>query len=175
MITFIFIHIILLLFLLLCSGFFSSAEVAFFSLNNLEIRRFAQEHPEKGHQITRALTQPTSLLSSILIGNTMVNVCTSIVGYSFIHGLNLPYAEELSIPIITLLLLVFGEIGPKRVAIHRNTWLAGIYAPVLLALIHFTAPIRWLLEKITRSLESFFPPENKPLSDKEYETLIDIS
>jgi len=175
MITFIFIHLILLLFLLFCSGFFSSAEVAFFSLNNLEIRRFSLEEPEKGPKVARALTQPTSLLSSILIGNTLVNVCTSVVGYSFVRGLAIPYAKEFSIPIITLLLLIFGEIGPKRVAIHKNIWLAGMYAPVLLFLIKSTAPIRWLLQQITRSLESYFPPENSPLSDKEYETLIDIS
>lgn len=166
---------ILLIFLLGCSGFFSSAEVAFFSLTPQQLRRLSGEKPFVAQRIQQALARPQSLLSSILIGNTLVNICASVVAYSLVRSLGFVHAEEITIPIITILLLIFGEIGPKRFAIHRNAYLALHYAGIIPVVIRLATPVRLLLEQITHSFEHLFHTKSKDLSEEEYETLVDMS
>lgn len=166
---------LLLLLLLICSGFFSSAEVAYFSLTPQQLRRIRAEKPAAAQRIQQALARPQSLLSAILIGNTLVNICTSVVAYSLVRSLGFAHAESITIPIITLLLLIFGEIGPKRIAIHRNEWLATGYARMIPPIIRVTTPLRILLEHITHSFEHLFHGKAKELSEEEYETLVDMS
>ncbi|MDD4737470.1 MAG: hemolysin family protein [Kiritimatiellae bacterium] len=175
LIIYIFFYLILLFLLLACSGFFSSAEVAFFSLTPQQLRRLNKEKPDVTRRIQLALNKPQSLLSSILIGNTLVNICTSVVAYSMIRSLGFAHAEGITIPIITILLLIFGEIGPKRIAIHRNEFLASHYAGVLLVVMRATTPIRLLLEQITHTFRHLFHAKAKELSEEEYETLVEMS
>ena len=173
--TVLLLHIAALFLLLLCSAFFSSAEVAFFSLNPLEISRIGVKNPFAAQRINHALERPTTLLSAILIGNTLVNVCTSVVGFSMVEGLGGAYSEQVAIPLVTLLLLIFGEIGPKRVAIHHNLHMSLLYAPAVLVVIKVTAPLRMLLEHITTSLNQFFKATPSALSEDEFETLVELS
>lgn len=175
MIVYLLLYSLLLLVLLVCSAFFSSAEVAFFSLTPQQIRRLGGERAEAAGRIEAVLTRPQSLLSSILIGNTLVNTCASVVAYEMVCALGFRFAEEITIPIITVMLLIFGEIGPKRFAIHRNEFLALHYAGIMPGVIAAATPVRLLLEQITRSLKYFFHNRGKELSEEEYETLVDMS
>ncbi len=174
-VLYIFFYVLLLLLLLACSAFFSSAEVAFFSLTPQQLRRLNEEKPAVALRIRQALSKPQSLLSSILIGNTLVNISTSVVAYSLIRSLGFAHAESITVPIITILLLIFGEIGPKRIAIHRNEALASHYAGVLPVVIRVTTPVRLLLEQITHTFRHRFHARSKELSEEEYETLVDMS
>ncbi len=174
----------ILLLLLVCSGFFSSAETTFFSLNPLQVRRLTQRHPKAGALIHRLLNQPTAMLATILIGNTAINVAVAAVGFSLTRralaasGLAEAFpsgAEILASILITILLIIFGEAGPKRLGLLFTEQLAMVYAPVLQALIWITTPARVLLEKLTKTFEPFFRPHGKTLSAEEFETVLDIS
>jgi putative hemolysin len=175
MITLLIIDSLILAFLLFCSGFFSSAEVAFFSLSPIQIRRLHERNPAAGTRITKALHQPTSLLSAILIGNTLVNVCASVMGYAIVKNLGTPHAEQITVPVLTALLLIFGEIGPKRLAIHHSEGMATVYAPIMLIIMRVTAPMRFVLEHITTTLKRFFQPRGRALTEDEFETLVELS
>src|SRR6266852_4722691 len=99
--------------LLVLSAFFSGTEIALFSLSKLQIRRLRQEHPQRGQIISELLDQPHRLLSTILLGNTVVNVAAAVVGYSVL-GILLPrHAEALAVPAMALVILLFGEVTPK--------------------------------------------------------------
>ena len=75
-----------LLLLLGCSAFFSSAETALFALNPIHIHRIGRRHPASAERLRDLLARPSSLLSTILIGNTIVNVTASALGFTVAEG-----------------------------------------------------------------------------------------
>lgn len=168
--------LIVSLFVLLClSGFFSSSETVFFSLNPLTLRRIGQVKPHAGATIHRILSKPTELLSTVLIGNTIVNVAIAAVGFSLAEHLVPGRGEQISIPAITVLLVIFGEAGPKRIGLLFADRLAVLYAPAILLLMKVATPLRILMETITHALQPFFRPRGRTLSEEEFETVLDIS
>ena len=164
-----------LFFLLLSSAFFSSAETAFFSLNPLNIRRILINKPQIGAGIQTILSVPTKLLSTILIGNTIVNVAASVVGYSLARRFFPGHGEAIAIPAMTLLLLFFGEVGPKRIGIYYAENLAVYYTPLITFISRITKPLRIIIEQITLKFEWLFKPRGRTLSEEEFETVLDIS
>ena len=153
MVTFIAIQLIVLLLLVICSGFFSSTETAYFSLNPVQIKRLEAEHPAAALRIQHTMAAPTRLLSTILIGNTVVNIAAASLGYELAERFVPSRGEVVAVPVVTLLLLIFGEIGPKRLAMLWPERLAAAYARILPAVSLVLAPARVLLERTTRGLE----------------------
>ncbi len=161
--------------LMACSGFFSSSESALFSLNPLQLRRISQKRPGAGARVHALLALPTRLLSTILIGNTIVNVAMATVAFSLAEHFFPSRGESISLPALTLLILIFGEAGPKRVGLLLPEQLAVLYAPVLRVLEWAAAPIRNLLERITHAFGPVFRPRGKTLSEEEFEGVLEIS
>ncbi|MBU1908950.1 MAG: hemolysin family protein, partial [Verrucomicrobia bacterium] len=83
--------------------------------------------------------------------------------------------EALSIPVVTVALVIFGEAGPKRVGLLYAERLASWYAPVMLLLIRGLTPLRFLLERMMKSFEPMFRPRGRTLSEEEFETVLEIS
>ncbi|NCC50496.1 MAG: HlyC/CorC family transporter [Spartobacteria bacterium] len=158
--------------LLMLSAFFSSAEVAFFSLDPLDLRRLEITNPSAGKKLHLILSAPTRLLSSILIGNTLVNVCASITGYLFLTHLRSAHAELVSVFMMTLLLLLFGEVTPKRLAMQFPVRMSVLYANAAMLLMILTAPVRLVLEQITRRLNRYFLPYAAHLTEDEIESVV---
>jgi CBS domain containing-hemolysin-like protein len=159
----------------LASAFFSSAETIFFSLNPMQVRRLSQVRPVAGALVHQILATPTRLLSTILIGNTIVNVAIAAVGFALAEHYVPAHGEVVAIPIITLLLIIFGEAGPKRLGLRHATNLAPIYAPILRFLILIATPLRFFLERLTRTLEPLLRPHGRTLSEEEFQTVLEIS
>lgn len=166
---------IALVVLMLCSGFFSSSETVFFSLNPLALRRVSQRNPTIGGWIHQLLAVPTRILSTVLIGNTIVNVAIAAVGFLLAEHFLPGRGEAVSIPVITVALVIFGEAGPKRVGLLYAERLALGYAPIMIALIRLLAPLRFLLERLMKSFEPLFRPRGRTLSEEEFETVLEIS
>src|SRR5260221_14278116 len=91
--------------LLALSAFFSGTEIALFSLSRLQLRRLRQEHPTQGQTVSELLDQPHRLLSTILFGNTVVNVGIAILGYAILETLVPSHAEAFAVPVMTLVIL----------------------------------------------------------------------
>ena len=160
--------------LLLCSAFFSSAETALFSLNPIQIHRMRRTHPLSADLIQRMLNTPTHLLSTILIGNTLVNVTASVLGFAVADNLVHARGEAVAIPIMTLLLLVFGEVAPKRLAMAHAVRLARLYSRVLAFLIPAFAPLRTLLERSALLLRRGPPGSDRSLTEDEFLTVVEV-
>ena len=173
--TFIAIQLIVLLLLVICSGFFSSSETAYFSLNPIQIKRLETDHPAAALRIRQTMAAPTRLLSTILIGNSVVNIAAASLGYELAEHFAPSRGEVIAVPAVTLLLLVFGEIGPKRLAMLWPERLAAAYARILPAVFWFLAPARLLLERTTRGLEPFFERRSHALTQDEFESVIHLS
>ena len=161
--------------LLLASAFFSGSETVFFSLDPLALRRLSQRNPAAGARIHAILNQPTRLLSTILIGNTAVGVALAALGFALAEKLFPALGELIAIVAVTILLVVFGDALPKRIGLLWGEHLAPLHALLLGPLEQLFTPLRLLLERLTRTLEPFFRPHGRTLSQEEFETVLDIS
>ena len=160
--------------LLALSGFFSSSETAFFSLNPLHLRRMEEKHPAGGKRVSRILERPTRLLATVLVGNTIVNVCASSLAFDIAETWMPSRGEIVAVPVMTLLLLIFGEIGPKRIAMLRSEQMALFYARVLPVMITTLSPLRFLVEGITHRMEPWLKRRSHALTEEEFASAIDL-
>jgi putative hemolysin len=164
----------LVLLLLLGSAFFSSAETALFSFDLHEVNRIGETDPETAERLRQLLKQPTRLLSTILIGNTIVNVNFWIVGALMMESLGMHH-DWTQVGILTLVTLIFGEFGPKRLSLRFRERLAGMYARQLMFLVRLLKWPRWFLESITNRFSTFFLPSGHIITRAEYDTLMEAS
>ena len=161
--------------LMVCSAFFSSSETVFFSLSPLEWRRLSEKRASLAHQVHEIMAQPTRFLSTVLVGNTIVNVALAAIGYLLVERVLTQNAARVSIPLVTILLIIFGEAGPKRVGLLIPQKLVIVYTPIMAFLIRALAPIRLLVEGITQFMQPLFIPRGRTLSEEELETVLDVS
>lgn len=142
----------LLIFLLLCSAFFSSSETGILSLNRYRLKHLAKEGHRGAKRVSALLSRPDRLLGTILIGNNFVNILAS----SIATVLALQLWGEAGIAIatigLTLALLVFGEITPKTLAALRPEAVAYPFSLPLLLLLKLFYPLVILLGWISNGL-----------------------
>ncbi len=142
----------LLIFLLLCSAFFSSSETGILSLNRYRLKHLAKEGHRGAKRVSALLSRPDRLLGTILIGNNFVNILAS----SIATVLALQWWGEAGIAIatigLTLILLVFGEITPKTMAALRPEAVAYPLSLPLLLLLKLFYPLVILLGWISNGL-----------------------
>ena len=127
------ISFIIIILFLICSAFFSGSETAFFSLSKVQIKKLENSRRSKSRRIIRLLKNPRELLIIILLGNTIVNVLASStaaliaikIGEIYMSDSTQGVAIFVEIIIMTLLLLVFGEITPKLIAYSSPLELAS--------------------------------------------------
>lgn len=168
-------ELVALVFLLALSAFFSSAETALFSLSPMQIHRIRRRFPKAAKQIELLLSAPTDLLSSVLIGNTIVNVAAANLGFVIADHFLHPYGEAVAIPTMTILLIVFGEVTPKRLAVRQQEFLAHYYIVPLKALIWLCTPVHAVLDWITQSFHEHLTPKRTGLTEEELLTAVDVS
>jgi len=164
-----------LLVMLLLSAFFSSAEVALFSLNPLDIGRLIREYGEPARRVERLLVKPVELLSTILAGNTAVNVCASVAGFALLERLFPEHGRLLSIPVMTLLLLLFGEIAPKRLAVAYAVRMSLAYAPLLEFGTRVARPVNRLLGGMAARIARQKGLHPEPIHLEELQTVVEMT
>jgi len=121
----------LLLAFLLClalSAFFSSAEAAFISLPKLRIRCLVENGVEGAGQLAKAADKPERFLATVLLGNNLVNVAAATLGTIMaVTVFGLPWGPIIATVGVTALILVFGEVIPKTLAVHHAQRLSLLY------------------------------------------------
>ena len=136
--------------LLLLSGFFSSAETALFSISRAKARHLAKEKGLPNALIKKMKDDPHRLLSTILIGNNLVNVGAAALATSIMIDLVTSNAVGIATGIMTALILIFGEIIPKSIATRNNVLIARLVIMPLYWLSILFVPIIYLLNFIPR-------------------------
>jgi putative hemolysin len=119
-------QIILLIILLFLSAFFSSSETALFSISRTKARHLSKQRGKANALIYRLKEDPHRLLSTILIGNNIVNVAASALAAVLALRLFPNYALGLATGVMTFLILVFGEVFPKSMATRNNVLIARL-------------------------------------------------
>jgi len=162
--------------LLALSAFFSASETVLFSLNSIQVQRIRDRDRKAGGRVAALLANPSRTLSTILIGNTLVNVAIASLGYALIRRfVPSAWAEAVAIPTMTVILLLFGEITPKRIAILWAERLAPSVSVWIERMQHLFAPLVLLLVFMARQFRKTLTPERNSLNDKELMTLVEVS
>jgi len=136
---------VVLMVLLLLSGFFSSAETALFSISKAKAVHLAKQKGSTNKLIKKLKDDPHRLLSTILIGNNIVNVGASALATAITIKLTPGYAVGIATGIMTFLILIFGEIFPKSIATRNNIliarlvifpiyWFSILFTPIIIFL-----------------------------------------
>jgi len=136
---------VVLLVLLLLSGFFSSAETALFSISKAKAIHLAKQKGTTNKLIKKMKADPHRLLSTILIGNNLVNVGASAIATAMTIDLFASHAVGIATGVMTFLILIFGEIFPKSLATRNNIliarlviiplyWLSILFIPLIVFL-----------------------------------------
>lgn len=134
--------------LLLLSGFFSSSETALFSLKHNHRQALSEDKPDASNIIEKLLAQPRRLIVTILIGNETVNVAASTLSAAMLLGAFGNQHAYLNLFVMVPLLLLFGEITPKTLAIRHNQKFAAFQAPLLDKFAMAISPVRRLVRYI---------------------------
>ena len=135
------IQLVFIIILLLLSAFFSSAETAFTTVNRIKIRSLIESGNKRAMTVDRIIENKGKMLSAILIGNNIVNLSASTLTTSLVISLWGNYATGIATGILTILVLIFGEISPKTAATLYADKFALAYAPVIRGLMTVLTPV----------------------------------
>lgn len=142
----------LLIFLLVCSAFFSSSETGILSLNRYRLRHMADKGHRGAKRVSALLTRPDRLLGTILIGNNFVNILASAIATVLAIQLWGEAGIAIATISLTLVLLIFGEITPKTLAALHPEKVAYPFSLPLLLLLKLFYPLVLLLGWISNGL-----------------------
>ncbi len=146
--------------LIILSAFFSASETAFSSLNPIRLKSRADSGDTRALRVLHISEQYDNLLSTILIGNNIVNIAaSSLATVFFVNLLGEVSGPPVSTIILTLVILIFGEISPKSLAKEMPETFAFAFAPILYVLIILFRPLNYLFACWKRLLRKFFHSE----------------
>jgi CBS domain containing-hemolysin-like protein len=131
------------------SGFFSSSETSLFSLGRLQIEQMHRNDNPRVELIGRMLSEPRRLIVTILIGNEFVNVAASVISAALVIELFGADSKLFNLLIMIPILLLFGEITPKTLAIRHNVAFATTQSRPIEAFAVLISPLRWLVRLIS--------------------------
>ncbi len=179
-------RIIILVILLLLSAFFSSAETCLTTVNKMRMKSMAEEKVKNAALVLKLIENPTRLLSAILIGNNIVNLTASSLTTSFAITLadRMNYPKLVSLVtgiatgILTILILIFGEILPKSIASIKAESMSLLYAKPVYFVTVLLTPLSFLMNKFSDGVLLIFhiDPKDKPvITENELLTIVDVS
>ena len=146
------IKIIILFILLLLSAFFSSAETAFSSVNKVRIETLADDGNKKARRALRIIENFNKMLSTVLIGNNIVNIAASAIVTLLAQNLLGQWAVSLGAGLLTMVVLLFGEIVPKTWAKVNASKLVLFYGPIIDVTIIILTPIRLIVDYLSMGI-----------------------
>lgn len=169
------IGIAIIIICLILSAFFSSTETAFSSLNRIRVKSLAERGDKRAALVLRLSGQYDQLLSTILIGNNIVNIASASVATAlFIRLLDEERGPSVSTIVTTIIVLIFGEISPKTLAKESPEAFARFSAPIMRVLICLLAPVNFLFVQWKKLLSRLFhTAEDTSISEEELLTMVD--
>lgn len=173
------IQFIVIIILLSLSSFFSSAETAFTTVNKIKIRSLVESGNKRAKKVEKIIGNSGKMLSAILIGNNVVNLSASTLTTSLVIKLWGNYATGIATGIITLLVLIFGEISPKTLATHYSEKIALAYAPVIASLMYILTPVIFIVDNLAGMFLKLFGVDSTSvkhsITEAELRTFVDVS
>ncbi len=168
--------IVIIVICIILSMYFSATETAFSCLNRIRIKNKAENGNKRAALVLRLVDKYDEMLSTILVGNNIVNIlCSSVATLLFVNLLKDPdLGATVSTVVITVLLLIFGEISPKTIAKERPEGLAMFSAPILRFLMIVLTPVTFIFKLWQKLLSVLIKsPADQGITEEELLTIVD--
>ena len=156
------------------SAFFSASETAFSSLNQIRLKSRAEDGDASAARVLAMAEQYDKLLSTILIGNNIVNIAAASIGtILFTRMLGAERGATVSTIVLTVVVLIFGEVTPKSLAKETPERIATAVSPVLSLLMLLLTPLTWLFTQWKKLLGRFVHSgESDTITEGELMTMV---
>ena len=161
------------------SAFFSSAETALSTVNRVKLKTLADEGKTAAANVLKILDHYSKMLSTILIGNNIVNLTASSLTTIVATKTFGSYAVGIATGVLTLIILIFGEIIPKNTAMLYAEKISMTYSGIILALMKLFTPIVFIVDKLSLGISVLLHIDtNKKgslMTENELKTYVDVS
>lgn len=149
-------YIISIVLLLVLSGIFSATETAFTSVSKIKMKNMASDDNESAKLVLEITENFDKFLTTILIGNNIANIATTSIATVMFIKLYGHYGATISTVVVTVLVLVFGEISPKNIAKDKAEGISLFMAPVVKGLMILFTPLNWIFGVWKRIVDKVF-------------------
>ncbi len=147
-----FFYLLLFIICILLSAFFSSSEVALISITKARVRTLVNDKKPGALTLATLKEKPDHFLITILIGNTIVNIAAAAIATAIAISVFGSIGVGIATGVVVIILLIFGEIGPKIYATRAPDTFPRAVAPVILFLSRLLSPVIWIVERVSPSL-----------------------
>ena len=181
------VNILVLVILLILSAFFSSAETALTTVNKIRMRSLAEEKNKAARRVLKLIEVPDKMLSAVLICNNIVNLSASSLSTAYAFEIctrmglkgSTSLGAGIATGILTVLILVFGEITPKNLATRNAEKLSLAYSSSILFLTRILTPVIYIVNKVANVILIIcrIDPSQQPagITEDELRTFVDVS
>ena len=178
MTTDLYLQIAFIVVLICLSAFFSSAETALTTVNHIRVKTLMEEGDKRAMVLNKVISKPAKMLSAILIGNNIVNMAVSALTTTVTIRIFGDIYVGVATGILTLVVLLFGEITPKTLAGIHSEKTALSYAPVIYRIMMLLTPVIFIVDKmehlIMRILRVDPNAKENPMTEGELRTLVNV-
>ena len=173
------IQVILLVVLILASGFFSASETALMSISKIRLRYMREEGVKGSKLLGSLLDDSNNLLTSILVGNNVVNILATSISTSLFLTLFQEKGVPIATAVMTVLVLIFGEITPKTIAVNNTEKIAIAVSKPIKLIVIIIKPIVWVFNIITKLIFKIVGIQDKGIqpyiTEEELKTMVNVS
>ncbi len=167
-------QIIAIIALILFSAYFSATETAFTSVNRIRIKNMANEGNKKAEKVLTLSEKYDKLLTTILVGNNIVNITMTAIATVMFVSLYKEYGATVATIVITVVVLIFGEITPKNIAKEKAESFSMWSAPIISFFMTILTPINFIFTKWKHLIAKIFHlDEEDKITDDEILTLVE--
>lgn len=172
------IQITVLAFLIMLSAFFSSAETALSTVSKVKIRTLVEQGDKRASTLQKVLDRYSKMLSAILIGNNIVNISASSLATSMVIRLYGNVYVGLATGVLTIVVLLCGEIVPKNWAMLNNEKIALFYGGIIFGLMQILTPVIYIVDKLSGGIMKLLRidiNQKAAMTESELRTYVEVS
>ncbi len=173
------VQFIILFILLILSSFFSSAETALTTSNKIKLRTLAEDGDKRAERVLRITADSGKMLSAILIGNNVVNLSASSIATTLAIKIFGSVGAGIATGVLTVLILIFGEISPKTLATIHAEKLALMFSGVIEFLMKVLTPVIFIINKLAMGFLFLIgvdpAAKDNQMTEEELRTIVDVS
>ena len=167
-------QIILIILLIIFSAYFSATETAFTSVNRIRMKNLAADGDKRAEKVLTLSEKYDKLLTTILVGNNIVNIWMAAIATTIFIGIYKEHGATIATIVITLVVLIFGEITPKNIAKEKSEEFSMFSAPFIGVLMTILTPVNFIFTKWKQFISRLFKlSDEDAITDDEILTMVE--
>ncbi|MBQ8151908.1 MAG: HlyC/CorC family transporter [Firmicutes bacterium] len=167
-------QIIIIAILVILSAYFSATETAFTSVNKIRLKSLASDGDKKAEKVLHLTENYDKLLTTILVGNNVVNIGVTAIATVIFVGLYGAYGPTIATIVMTVIVLIFGEITPKNIAKEKSEEFAKFSQPFIHVLMVILTPVNFVFTQWKRLISKVFKLRNEnSITEDELLTIVE--